>query len=200
MSTRREKQGASPTALGDVLDGTRKVGLQRARAAVDRDTWRRAVGPRIAERTDVGQLKQGELTVYVASAAWAQELSLLTREIMERLQAHGVRVEKVRFRVKTQAAPAKTAARPQPKAAPAKPLPADLRAHLDRVGDDDLRRAIAGAAGLALSRLAARATNAPATSAPPAARNPRAAAARSAPSDQSSAAGHASRPRKREPR
>lgn len=198
MSTRRDNPGPRPTALGDVLDGTRRVTLQRSRAAVDRDTWRRAVGRRIAERTDVGQLKQGELTVYVASAAWAQELSLLTREIVERLGAHGVRVEKVRFRIKTQPpakpAPATREAKATP---PTKPLPAEFRARLDEVRDDELRFAIAGAAELALSRLS---RGSQPTSTPRAARSPRAAEPRSAPSDRSSAASNASRPRKREGR
>lgn len=199
MSTRRDNSGPRPTALGDVLDGTRRVTLQRSRAAVDRDTWRRAVGRRIAERTDVGQLKQGELTVYVASAAWAQELSLLTREILERLGAHGVRVEKVRFRVKTQQAPqrAERPAREVKPAPPPKPLPAEFRARLDRVPDDELRGAIAGAAELALARLA---RGVEVTSKPQAARSPRAAGARSAPTDQSSPALPASRQRKREGR
>ncbi|MFZ5890315.1 MAG: DUF721 domain-containing protein [Myxococcota bacterium] len=227
MSTRRHNPAPRPTALGDVLDGTRRVTLQRARAAVDRDTWRRAVGRRIAERTDVGQIKQGELTVYVASAAWAQELSLLTREIAERLAAHGIRVEKVRFRVKAQGLPAAAPrAESKPKPAPPKPLPAELRAHLERVADDELRGAIAGAAELALSRLsnpkrpaatqkptaapqkspaatperrALRGEPAP-TSAPPNARSPRVAATRSAPSDRMSVASHASQRRKREER
>lgn len=171
MSTRRDNSGPRPTALGDVLDGTRRVTLQRSRAAVDRDTWRRAVGRRIADRTDVGQLKQGELTVYVASAAWAQELSLLTREIIERLGAHGVRVEKVRFRLKAQQAPrAERPSQEEKPAPPPKPLPPEFRAHLDRVPDDELRGAIAGAAELALSRLA----RGPGKVAPPAARTPRA--------------------------
>jgi len=200
MSTRRDNPGPRPTALGDVLDGTRRTTLQRSRAAVDRDTWRRAVGRRIAERTDVGQLKQGELTVYVASAAWAQELSLLTREIAERLLAHGVQVEKVRFRVKVQQqADKEKPARPLAKPAPQKPLPAELRAHLERVPDDELRGAIAGAAELALSRLAGREPKPP-TSTPQGARTPRVAAARSAPTDQNSAASRASPPRKREDR
>jgi hypothetical protein len=200
MSTRRDNPGPRPTALGDVLDGTRRATLQRSRAAVDRDTWRRAVGRRIAERTDVGQLKQGELTVYVASAAWAQELSLLTREIAERLLAHGVRIEKVRFRIKVQQAAEMKPVRPLAKPPAQKPLPAELRAHLERVPDDELRGAIAGAAELALSRLAGREQKATATSAPQAARSPRVAAARTAPTDQSSAASRASQPRKREDR
>ncbi len=153
MSSRRSAAQPRPTALGDVLEGARRTTLQRSRAALDRETWRRAVGRRIAERTEVGQLRSGELTIYVASAAWAQELSLLTREILERLPRHGVKAERVRFRVKPELG--RPAAEPQPVVTPpARPLPAELDARLGRIEDDTLRAAIGGAAALALSRLA----------------------------------------------
>jgi hypothetical protein len=129
------------------------VTLKRSRAALDRDTWRRAVGRRIAERTDVGSLRDGELTVYVASAAWAQELSLLTREITSCLEALGIRVERVRFRVR-----ADLAKNPKSAAAPARPkhvrpLPPELSERVARIEDPELRAAITQAAGLALTRL-----------------------------------------------
>lgn len=144
----------APTAIADVLAGTRRVALKRSRAAVDRDTWRRAVGRRIAERTDVGPLRNGELTVYVASAAWAQELSLLTREIAGCLEALGIRVETVRFRVRTDLArPPRQQPSPAP-APPTRPLPPEIQERLSTITDVELRSAIADAAGLALSRLA----------------------------------------------
>lgn len=200
MSSRRQAPG--PSTLADVLEGTRRATLQRTRAAVDRDTWRRAVGPRIADRTEVGQLRDGELTVYVASAAWAQELSLLTREVLERLATYSVKAERIRFRVRPELGAAKAKAgsaktpepsRPQPK------LPAELQNRLTRVEDDELRGAIAGAAALALARLTRPKTEpkARATSAKPTARSPRAAEGRSAPRDQSSVEPHANPRRKR---
>jgi len=198
MSSRRQ----GPSTIADVLEGTRRATLQRARTAVDRDTWRRAVGPRIADRTEVGQLRDGELTVYVASAAWAQELSLLTREVLERLATYSVKAERIRFRVRPELGAAKAKAgsaktpepsRPQPK------LPEELQSRLTRVEDDELRGAIAGAAALALARVARPKTEpkARATSAKPAARSPRAAEGRSAPRDQSSVEPHANPRRKR---
>ena len=208
MSARRHAPAKGPSPLADVLEGTRRVTLERTRAAVDRDTWRRAVGTRIADRTEVGQLRNGELVVHVASAAWAQELSLLTPEILERLAAHGVTAERVRFRVsaelgakkgKGQAAAMKATPRPN---APAPKLPDEFRARLEHVRDDELRGAIAGAAALALSRLAKVSAKAKqrgaATSEKPRARDPRSAATRSAPQDQSSAAPRGAPRRKRE--
>jgi len=201
MTPRRNPPGPSP--LADVLEGTRRVTLERTRAAVDRDTWRRAVGRRIAERTEVGQLRGGELLVYVASAAWAQELSLLTREILERLASHGVRAERVRFRVRPELGAAKPAkAKVESPRHPAAKLPEELDQRLKHVPDDELRGAIAGAAALAFARFAhnERAANrrpAATISAKPDARSPRAAVARSAPSARSSAASSAESRRKR---
>src|SRR5690606_17951698 len=172
--------------LGEVLGETRELSLKRSRAAVDRDTWRRAVGRRIAERTEVGALRGGELTVYVASPAWAQELSLLTTDIRERLSGFGVRVERIRFRLL--AAPPPAPRREPPPRLPKKVVPPELAARLEHVEDEELRRAIEGAAGLALGRLEA--TSAAAlTSTRRAARAPRGAEARSARSDRSSPEG-----------
>lgn len=203
------KRPLGPTALGDVLDGTRKVTLRRSRAAIDRVTWRYAVGRRIAERTQVGALHKDELTVYVASAAWAQELSLLTQEILERLRGLGIVVAKVRFRVQSDLARSKAPAPSTPVPVP-RELPAELHARLAKIGDPELRSAIADAAGLALARLEQKAhaaaekraaKRAPAASrasaAPPAARGPRDAAARSAPTDRGPASGPSAYPRKR---
>jgi len=134
MSSRRQPPG--PSTLADVLEGTRRVTLQRTRAAVDKGTWLHAVGTRIAERTEVGQLRDGELMVHVASAAWAQELSLLTREILERLASHGVKAARIRFRVRPELGAAKPKAvsptlahGPDSTRPPAK-LPDELRARL----------------------------------------------------------------------
>jgi len=190
MAAAHRPSAGTPTPLGEVLAGTRQVALKRSRAAVDRDTWRRAVGRRIADRTDVGALRAGELTVYVASAAWAQELSLLTREIASVLEASGVHIERVRFRVRTELArkPPRERRSPHPRQA----LPSELEARLAGIDDVELREAIGEAATLALSRLTAEQArrSAPApkrgdvTEAPQSARDPRAVAARSAPTDR----------------
>nr|PZN27012.1 MAG: hypothetical protein DIU78_06200 [Pseudomonadota bacterium] len=181
MRDSREAKRSGPTPLGDVLGETRELSLKRSRAAVDRDTWRRAVGRRIAERTEVGALRGGELTVYVASPAWAQELSLLTTDIRERLAGFGIRVERVRFRLLATPPPAPHRAPPRPQ--PKKVVPPELAARLARVEDEELRKAIEGAAGLAIGRMESAAGI---TSTQRAARAPRDAEARSARSDRSS--------------
>lgn len=192
MGSQRSPGSGTPTALGAILEETRRTTQARARVGLDRTAWRHAVGRRIAERTEVGAIKAKELTIYVASAAWAQELSLLTSEIVERIRAQGVDVERLRFRIRSELkAPAH--ARKEPTRPPPRPLPSELAARLQRIGDDELRQAIAEAAGLALTRLHAEQT----TSKQPSARTPRGAATRTAPPGRSSVAGPAAAPGKR---
>src|SRR3954469_20362557 len=88
--------------LGELLDGARVVSAERGKVAIDRDTWRRLLGDRVARRTEPGALAGGVLTIYVASAPWAQELSLLTGELLERLKPLKLTINSVRFRVRQQ--------------------------------------------------------------------------------------------------
>ena len=51
--------------------------------------WRDVVGEDISRRTHGFALRpQGELVVYVDSAAWAHQLSLMSGDLLERLSAH----------------------------------------------------------------------------------------------------------------
>jgi hypothetical protein len=162
--------------LGELLDGARVVSAERGRVAVDRDTWRRLVGDRVARRTEPGGLSGGVLTIYVASAPWAQELSLLTNELLERLKPLKLPIASVRFRVRQQiqSSSAQTKQRPAARVA----LPSELRQRVESVDDPELRQVIADAAELWLGREAK-------LSAKSSAPAPRSAAARSAPSAKS---------------
>ncbi len=138
--------------LGELLDGARVVSAQRGKVAIPRDTWRRIVGDRIARRTEPGALHDGVLTIYVASAPWAQELSLLTTELLERLKPLALSVSSVKFRVRQQIqGPAAT---PKRRPAARAPLPSELRRRVDAVQDPELRQSIADAAELWLGRAA----------------------------------------------
>jgi hypothetical protein len=138
---------------------------------IDRETWRRAVGERIAARTEPGRLRNGVLTLHVASAAWAQELSFFTTDLLARVKELGVAVTGLRFQVRPIAGRAVTpAAASAPRARAA--LPPDIEERLRAVSDPALRAAIAEAAALGL---ATRASSAPR------ARGPRSVAERSAP-------------------
>jgi hypothetical protein len=177
-SSRRDK----PTSLGSLLATSRDAAARLAGTAVDREQWRRIVGERIAARTEPGPKRGRELTVYVASASWAQELSLLVNEIVARLKAAGIGADTVRFRVRAIAPPLRDPTAPKPASRKA-PLPAELERHLAEIADTELRDAIGEAAALWLARDEARATSQPATSARPNARSPRGAGSRSAHSD-----------------
>jgi hypothetical protein len=160
--------------LGELLDGARVVSAQRAKVGIDRDTWRRLLGDRVARRTEPGAISGGVLTVYVASAPWAQELSLLSTELLERLQPLKLRIDSVRFRVKPQLHGAQTGPKRR-SAAPRAPLPSELKQRVAAVDDPELRQIIADAAELWLGRAAK-------LSAKSAAPGPRSAGARSDPS------------------
>jgi hypothetical protein len=162
--------------LGELLDGARVVSAQRGKVAIDRDTWRRLLGDRIARRTEPGGLAGGVLTINVASAPWAQELSLLTSELLERLKPLKLSIASVRFRVRQQIQSTPTQARRRPAARAT--LPTELRERVESVEDPELRQVIADAAELWLGRQAK-------LSAKSSAPGPRSAAARSAPSAKS---------------
>ena len=171
-------QRNKPAALGTLLASSREAAARYAGTAIDREQWRRIVGERIAARTEPGAKRGRELTVNVASASWAQELSLLVNEIVVRLKAAGIHVDTVRFRVKQVQAPMRNLAAPQPtfrKAA----LPASLSQQLEHIEDQELRDAIGEAAGLWLALD-------PPISARPSARSPRGAESQSARSDRTS--------------
>ena len=170
------------------MASSRDAAARHAGTAIDREQWRRVVGERIAARTEPGPKRGRELLVYVASASWAQELSLLTTEIVVRLKAAGVAIDHVRFSVRTIAQPIRDAAAPRPKVRKAA-LPATLNQKLDGIEDPELRETIADAAALWLALSDATPTASPkrsATSAKPAARSPRAAESQSARSDRKS--------------
>lgn len=181
-----------PAALGSLLASSREAAARFAGTAVDREQWRRVVGERIAARTEPGAKRGRELTVHVASASWAQELSLLVSEIVARLQAAGIGVDTVRFRVKEIAAPARDPAALKPVYRKAQ-LPSTLSQQLEGIEDFELRAAIGEAAALWLAlderapsqapplkaRRGAAGSAAP-TSERPSARSPRGAESRSA--------------------
>ena len=168
------------------------------------------MGERIAGRTEPGAKRGRELTVNVASASWAQELSLLMNEIVVRIRAAGFGVDTIRFRVKEIAPPARDPAALKPTHRKAE-LPNALTQKLDGIEDSELRDAIGEAAALWLALdeapskprpLArpgpARASAPPAapTSTRPNARSPRDAESRSARSDRTPSPGRAKPPGK----
>lgn len=173
-----------PTPVGALVEPAREVFARHAGVAMDRETWRLAVGDRIAERTEPGWLKHGQLTVIVASAAWGQELSLLSGEIIKKLALQGLRVRGIRFLVKEGAGYRNV--HEKRRASVRHALPPDLERQLRAVEDPELAAVIAEAAAYSLGESADSSV-----SEPPGARAPRGAEARSARSDRAGGRGPA---------
>lgn len=157
-----------------MLADTQKVASSKTGAALSPDEWRRIVGAKIAARTRVGRMSRSALTVYVASSAWCNELSLLAPDILARLARAGLDVPKLELRVSSFDEPERAARAPRgrggaasSKGAKATPqteravesgrkatksaLPDSLQARLALIDDPELRAAIAEAAALSLA-------------------------------------------------
>jgi hypothetical protein len=146
MRKRRAKL-AVPEPLDGVLTRAGENRFARKRPPLPERLWADAVGHRIAERARPIGLEHGILTVRAATSVWANELSLLSDELLARLRARGVEVKELRFRV----GPLQpTAPAPEPretrKVPPPAPLPGDMAQALERVTDEELKSVIADAA------------------------------------------------------
>jgi hypothetical protein len=148
---RRPRRGGDPAHIGPLLSDTRAEAARALRLGpVDLELWRRVVGPRIADRTRPGSVRRQTLTVTVASAVWAQELSLLSAEILARLGQAGVELGAIRFVVgKLGRAELGPVVPPPPP--PRTALPRELRGRIEEIEDPELRAAIAEAASSSLA-------------------------------------------------
>lgn len=152
MAKRRSrKRLARPEAMGDLLERAGEDRFAPQRPPITRAQWARAVGVPVAERTQPVALEGGVLVVRAATSAWAHELSLLKEVIRERLDAMGLKVRELRFRVGAvdplPRPPERAAVRRVPAEAE---LPGPLRRRIDAVEDDELRDVIARAARASL--------------------------------------------------
>jgi len=90
MADRRKKSGAgAPTQLKDVLgDVVARFGLDRA---LDDyriwQAWDEVVGPTIARNAQPQKLSANRLVIAVRNAGWMQELTMLRRDLCDRLNA-----------------------------------------------------------------------------------------------------------------
>lgn len=104
--TRRRRGGnqsgkGDATPLGDALDQyLKRSGIKRRvdQASVIPE-WPELVGPKIAEvTTPLAVLEGGILVVAVSSAAWMQELHLLSPMILEKLGVRGKKIRRILWR------------------------------------------------------------------------------------------------------
>lgn len=127
-----------------------KAALGETNEPIARRDWETAVGSRIAAKTRPIRIERGVLQVAAASAAWAQELSLLSESIITQLNRLGLEVKSLRFRVGKVDPPERPPAKEKRYAPAPLPLPPDLSGAVDAVAEPELRDAIRRAAGRSL--------------------------------------------------
>lgn len=174
---RRRPQLYSPEPVDAILARAGEDRFAPDRAPISGPLWRTIVGPRVADRALPVKLDGGVLVIRAATSAWAQELSLLSDTLIERLRAHGIEVAKLSFRT----GPIDPPARPPERRKSTKvPRPAPLPEAIEGT----LAGAIAQSLATAAHVLAV-------TESPPAARDPRSAAPENAPPGRGSASARA---------
>jgi hypothetical protein len=136
-----------PEPIDVTIDHARGPDAPWGRPAVRERVWRDAVGGRIADRARPVELSRGTLWVRVATSVWANELSLLSDQLLQRLRERGVQVYHLRFKVgpiEQHSAPADTRRRRTVRTEVA--LPPELEEMLGAIDDGELREGIADAA------------------------------------------------------
>lgn len=89
----------APLALGSLLQRFLRPPAHVQVANVDDATWRLVIGAGLVKRAIPMRLREGVLTVRVASSAWAQQLSMLRDELRAKLGQHGYKINDIRFSV-----------------------------------------------------------------------------------------------------
>lgn len=137
--------------LGSLLEETRTKAALNSGQLIDRETWRRILGDRIAQHSVPQSCRGKTLTVAVGSSVWAQELSLLMPDIIRRLQGAGFGVSDLRWQV--QPLPTnKPATVRATRHLPLAQLPNEVELALGKVKDLELRHAIQEAAAHVIAR------------------------------------------------
>lgn len=144
--------------LEDIIAKTRQLDPPSSlrRPPLSRAQWEEAVGARVAARTEPYRLERGVLFVRVATAAWANELTMLTEPIIQQLRASGVELDTVRFnvgRVAPPEPPRRPPAQPPPAVVPA--LPSAIAEMVAAIETPELRRAVSRAAARHLAQAGA---------------------------------------------
>lgn len=146
---RPKRQELMPLAA--LLAKVRAEAAAKSGCPIDRESWRKLVGGRIAHRSAPDRLQGGTLTVRVATSVWAQELSLLASDLLLRLRQAGYAVDTLRWRVAS-TEPLRSTRVVQSPVVPLCELPAELERALSRVEDAELKAAIEQAAAYMMAR------------------------------------------------
>lgn len=102
-TTRRGSGGERFTPVAEVLEGyLDRTGLGESLARLEAmDEWAAAVGERVSAVTRPVEVRGDTLVVEVLSSAWINELSMMGKLILERLNARGAGppIGRLRFRL-----------------------------------------------------------------------------------------------------
>lgn len=148
--TRRKRRARleRPLSFEHVLGGRALASKDAPLRAVvvPYSVWRQALGVQVAAQAEPIRIEGDVLWIRVASSLWANELALLERDIRRELAKGGVFVKRLRFSTgpvhKPDAPIERRTERTVPKLSK---LPADMRAMLGEVEDEELRASISGA-------------------------------------------------------
>jgi predicted nucleic acid-binding Zn ribbon protein len=89
-----------PKQLSELIGRMRAQLVPPTLLAAVQERWAAAVGARVSEQASPVSEREGVVTVSCRSATWTTELSLLSRDLLERLNAElgeGPRVAALRF-------------------------------------------------------------------------------------------------------
>jgi hypothetical protein len=117
--------------------------------------WRRVAGAQLTERTVPLALDEKRLIVAVADRTWQANLESLAGQLLFRLNATLGRplVEFIEFRIDEPAVDAALNGRPRAEASPdSEELPIEISESAAAIKDEQLRKAVLGAAANCLSR------------------------------------------------
>ncbi len=182
---RRRPRLEAPEPLDELLERAGENRFAKKQLPVPLAVWRQAVGPRIADRARPVALERGVLVVKVATSVWANELSLLAPQLIEKLTDRGIGVKSLRFRVgPLDVIEGMVQKKQYRRVPPPVPLAPELQRSLSNVEDDALRHAIERAARANLAWQAEPARSQSPSGVPQAARVPRDAERGSAPRDR----------------
>lgn len=143
---------SAPISLGSLLSGLLRPPAYLRPSNIDDNTWRDVVGHGVVRRAMPVRLREGVLTVRVASSAWAQQLSMLREDLCRRLTERGYKVQDIRFSVGPVMPPRRLAGSSifVPYLRPV-PLPPPLERVIALVEDPALRMTLARAASANLA-------------------------------------------------
>lgn len=141
------KGGSRLATVGALLSDSPALAAHTANIRLSE--WEKIAGKRLAAKASPERLSDGILTIRVPSSTWAQEMSMLSEMLVERLKAHRHPVRRLMFRV----APPLHSEPPRPVIQVRRSrLPQSLSLQLDRVQDEELKAILQEAASYSLAR------------------------------------------------